>query len=175
MVVCLGWGADLHMVQQMPLPLTISCSSKSRLVLPFWYWLIRVVPDQIQKICKMIVCACMHACTSCTSYWIHTTCTNKCLHHFLHATLYPTAFPVYPLLTSCTLYWIITNTYTTDSTWPSYSLLCYFLLFPTNHNLSFIIPPPTVVAGGILFYCWSLFFFLLPEDLRDGSTDREPF
>jgi len=33
----LGRGADLHMAQLMPLPLTISCSSKSRLVcLPFW-------------------------------------------------------------------------------------------------------------------------------------------
>ena len=36
------------MAQQMPLPLTISCSSKSRLVLPtwflpFWYLLTRVV------------------------------------------------------------------------------------------------------------------------------------
>jgi len=38
-----------------------------------------------------------------------------------------------------------------------------------------IIPPPTVVAGGIIFYCWSFFlflFFLLPQDLR---VDREPF
>jgi len=32
---CLGRGADLHIAQQMPLPLTVSCSSKSRLVLPF--------------------------------------------------------------------------------------------------------------------------------------------
>jgi len=24
---CLGWGTDLHIAQQMPLPLTISCSS----------------------------------------------------------------------------------------------------------------------------------------------------
>jgi len=32
--LCLGQGADLHMAQLMPLPLTISCSSKSRLVLP---------------------------------------------------------------------------------------------------------------------------------------------
>jgi len=37
MVFCLGRGADLHMVQLMPLPLTISCSSKSSLVLSFWY------------------------------------------------------------------------------------------------------------------------------------------
>ena len=27
----------MHMAQQMPLPLTISCSSKSRLVLPSWF------------------------------------------------------------------------------------------------------------------------------------------
>jgi len=35
MLMCLGQGADMHMDQLMPLPLTISCSSKSRLVLPF--------------------------------------------------------------------------------------------------------------------------------------------
>jgi len=34
MVICLGRGADLHMAQQMPLTFTISCSSKSTLVLP---------------------------------------------------------------------------------------------------------------------------------------------
>jgi len=39
--------------------------------------------------------------------------TNKCLHHFVHATLYSTTFAVYPLLTTSTLYWIITNTSTT--------------------------------------------------------------
>jgi len=37
--LCLGQGADLHMAQLMPLPLTISCSSKSRLVLPSWFYL----------------------------------------------------------------------------------------------------------------------------------------
>jgi len=30
-------GADLHITQLMPLPLTISCSSKSRFVLPEWF------------------------------------------------------------------------------------------------------------------------------------------
>jgi len=39
MVMCLGQGADLHMAQLMPLPHTISCSSKSRLVLPSWWYL----------------------------------------------------------------------------------------------------------------------------------------
>jgi len=47
-VICLGRGADLHMAQLMPLPLTISCPSKSRLVLPFWYRLTRVVLDTVQ-------------------------------------------------------------------------------------------------------------------------------
>jgi len=37
MVICLERGADLHIAQQMPLPLTISCRSKSRLVLPEWF------------------------------------------------------------------------------------------------------------------------------------------
>jgi len=58
---CLGWGADLHIAQQMPLPLTISCSSKSRLVLtflglPFWYLLTRVDPDIFQTSSKTVVC-----------------------------------------------------------------------------------------------------------------------
>jgi len=39
MVMCLGQGADLHMALPMPVPLTISCSSKSRLVLPSWFYL----------------------------------------------------------------------------------------------------------------------------------------
>jgi len=37
-VIRLERGADLHMAQMMPLPLTVSCfSKKSRLVLPFCY------------------------------------------------------------------------------------------------------------------------------------------
>jgi len=51
-------GADLHIAQQMPLPLTISCFSKSRLVLPFWHLLTRVVRDKFQKSSKTIVCVC---------------------------------------------------------------------------------------------------------------------
>ena len=46
MVICLWRGVDLHMAQLMPLPLTISCACKSRLVLPFWYGLTRVIPDK---------------------------------------------------------------------------------------------------------------------------------
>jgi len=49
-----GRGADLLVTQQMLLPLIISCSSKSRLVLPFWYWLTQVVPDKIQRAVKWL-------------------------------------------------------------------------------------------------------------------------
>jgi len=38
-VMYLGQGADLHMAQLMPLLLTVSCSHKSRLVLPSWFYL----------------------------------------------------------------------------------------------------------------------------------------
>jgi len=50
------------MAQVMPLPLTISCSSISRLVLPFWYQLTRVVLDKIQKSPETVVCACVCVC-----------------------------------------------------------------------------------------------------------------
>jgi len=47
MVICLERDADMHMAQLMPLPLTVSCfSKKSRLVLPFWYRLTRVVLEK---------------------------------------------------------------------------------------------------------------------------------
>ena len=35
MVICLEQGADLHIAQLMPLPLTVSCFSKIRICLPF--------------------------------------------------------------------------------------------------------------------------------------------
>jgi len=39
MVICLEQGADLHMAQLTPLPLTVSCFSKIKTALPLWYWL----------------------------------------------------------------------------------------------------------------------------------------
>ena len=52
MVICLERDADLHMAQLMPLPLA---SVKSRLILPFWYRLIRVVLDKG----PLNVCVCL--------------------------------------------------------------------------------------------------------------------
>ena len=58
-VICLERGADLHMAQLMPLPLTVSCFSKSRLVLPFWYRLTRVVPNKGPLNGCVCVCVCV--------------------------------------------------------------------------------------------------------------------
>jgi len=49
-------GTDLHMARLTPLQLTISCCSKSRLVLPFWCQLTQVVLDKIQEGRKTFVC-----------------------------------------------------------------------------------------------------------------------
>jgi len=55
MVVCLERGADLHMAQLMPLPLTVCCFSKIQIGFTFLYWLTRVVPDKG----PLYVCVCV--------------------------------------------------------------------------------------------------------------------
>ena len=54
-VICLEQGADFHMAQLMPLPLTVSCFSKIQIGLPFWYWLTRVVLEKE----PLNVCVCV--------------------------------------------------------------------------------------------------------------------
>ena len=59
MVICLERGADLHTAQLMPLPLTVSCSSKTLIGFTF------LVPDYPgspgQKAVKR-VCVCVCVC-----------------------------------------------------------------------------------------------------------------
>jgi len=45
-LICLERGADLHMAQLMPLPLTVSCFSKIQIGFTFLVRLTRVVPDK---------------------------------------------------------------------------------------------------------------------------------
>jgi len=45
-VICLERGADLHMAQLMPLPLTISCFSKIQIGFTFLVPADRVVPEK---------------------------------------------------------------------------------------------------------------------------------
>ena len=63
MVICLERGAELHMAQLMPLPLTVSCFSK------IWIGFTFVVPAHlgspgkraIKRVC-VCVCVCVRAC-----------------------------------------------------------------------------------------------------------------
>ena len=61
MAICLEQGADLHMAQLMPLPLTVSCFSKIQIGLPFWYWLAQVVPNKR----PLNGCVCVFRAVSC--------------------------------------------------------------------------------------------------------------
>jgi len=58
MVICLERVADMHMSQLKPLPLTVA-SVKSRLVLPFWYQLTRVVLEKGPLNGCVRVCVCV--------------------------------------------------------------------------------------------------------------------
>ena len=57
-VICLERGADLHMAQLMPLPLTVSCFSKIQIGFTF------LVPAHLGNPGKgpLNVCACVRAC-----------------------------------------------------------------------------------------------------------------
>jgi len=85
----------LHMAQLMPLPLTVSCSSKSRLVLPFWYRLTRAVPDKVQgaMVVVVVVSSCdqtiqpveeTHGIKSRCS--VHTSITRLLIHNYQRIT-----------------------------------------------------------------------------------------
>ena len=79
MVICLEQGADLHMAQLMPLPLTVSCSSIIHVGLPFWYWLTWVVLDKG----PLNVCSCIRTLRHCLP--------SRCPHSY--AELAVTSFP----------------------------------------------------------------------------------
>ena len=59
MVICLGRGADLHMAQLMPLPLTVSCFSKIQIGFTF---LVPVYLGSPGKRAVKCVCLCVRAC-----------------------------------------------------------------------------------------------------------------
>ena len=59
MVMCLERGADLHMAQLTPLPLTVSCSSKIQIGLAF---LVPAYPGSPGKMAVKWVCACVCVC-----------------------------------------------------------------------------------------------------------------
>ena len=66
MVICLERGADLHMAQLMPLPLTVSCFSKIQIGFTF---LVPAHPGSlgqraVKRVC-VCVCVCVYVCVVC--------------------------------------------------------------------------------------------------------------
>ena len=59
MVICLHRGANLHIAQLMPLPLTVSCSSKIQIGFTF---LVLAHPGSPGQRAIKRVCACVRAC-----------------------------------------------------------------------------------------------------------------
>jgi len=68
-VICLELGADLHMAQLMPTPLTVSCFSKIQISFTF------LVPADVgspRKRADEQVCVCVRACV-CRTALLHST------------------------------------------------------------------------------------------------------
>ena len=63
MAICLEHGADLHMAQLMPLPLSVSCFSKIHIGFTFLVPAHPGSPGQraVKRVC-VCVCACVRAC-----------------------------------------------------------------------------------------------------------------
>ena len=57
MVICLELGADLHMAQLMPLPLTVSCFSKIQIGFTF---LVLAHPRSPGQRAVKLVCVCVY-------------------------------------------------------------------------------------------------------------------
>ena len=74
MVVCLEWGADLHMAQLMPLPLTVSCFSKIQILVPAHPG----SPDQraVKQVC---VCVCVGD-VRVLRLWVLWRTSSRCWH-----------------------------------------------------------------------------------------------
>ena len=67
MVICVEQGADLHMAQLMPLPLTVSCSSKIQIGFTLLVPADLGTPRKraVKRVCVCVcvcVCACVRAC-----------------------------------------------------------------------------------------------------------------
>ena len=66
MVICLELGADLHMAQLMPLPLTVSCFSKIQIGFAF---LVLAHLGSPEKRAVKHVCVCVISCLYLVNVW----------------------------------------------------------------------------------------------------------
>jgi len=78
-------GADLHMAQLMPLPLTVSCFSKIQIGFTF---LVPAYPDSpgqraVKRVCVCVcVCACVRACVCVCVCYRGIPTTHTLIHNW---------------------------------------------------------------------------------------------
>jgi len=70
MVICLERGADLHMAQLMPLPLTVSCFSKIQI--GFTFLVLVHLGSPGQRATRVCVCVCV------CSFKVRRQCLHLC-------------------------------------------------------------------------------------------------
>ena len=95
MVVCLEQGADLHIAQLMPLPLTVSCFSKIQIGFTF------LVPAHLgspRKRAVKRVCVCVCVCACFLTLMFHTV-----VHQHMHGVV------VFLITTLLKIYYRIKN------------------------------------------------------------------
>ena len=83
MVICLERGADLHMAQLMPLPLTVSCISEIQIGLTFLVMAHRCSPGQktVKRVCE---CMCVHVLLWPKTAGLMSLCFFVCLSHWAY-------------------------------------------------------------------------------------------
>jgi len=87
-VICLERGADLHMAQRMPLPLTVSCFSKIKIGFTFLVPAHLGSPGQmaVRRVCVCVcvfVCVCVLRCVAYSCLLSQLSC--KSARHWLTA------------------------------------------------------------------------------------------
>ena len=78
MVICLERGADLHMSQLMPLPLTVSCYSKIQIGFTF---MVLAHPGSPEQRAVKWVCVCVCVCASVRACMLVFVCVCVCVFH----------------------------------------------------------------------------------------------
>ena len=85
MVICLERGADLHMAQLIPLPLTVSCFSKIQIGFTFLVPAYRACPGQ-RAVMLVCVFMCVCVCNSLAAItWAIKLCSNNILQFLIGA------------------------------------------------------------------------------------------
>jgi len=85
MVICLEQGADLHMAQLMPLPLTVSCFSKIQIGFTF---LVTAHPGSLDK--GPLNGVCVRACVRVVLFSVIPKSRDSCLWHFFKHSVHNT-------------------------------------------------------------------------------------